>query len=382
MNKPFRVGIIGGGQLGMMLLQEAKLYNPSIHYTILEAQEDCPARPYADAFIQGNLTDAGAIEALAAVSDVLTWEIEHINVDILLTLEAQGKTVIPRPKVLKMIQDKGAQKQFFTAHQIPTAPYQLPEEEKDIDLSQFPGEKIVLKSRKGGYDGKGVAILTKSSLNAYGSPFEGPILIEEFAENVKELAIIVAVDTHGNRGAFPAIDMYFNPKSNLVEFLYSPSLLTGEVLERASQIAQDVVASFDSPGLFAVEMFLTENKELWVNEIAPRPHNSGHHSIEGFETSQFAQLNHILLGEELGPMGLKRSSAMLNLVGPDEFSGSYAIEKQSFWDSQEEVFVHMYGKTETRPNRKLGHVTVVADNMEGLMRKAQWVKENMRIIPS
>ncbi len=382
MNKPSRVGIIGGGQLGMMLLQEAQQHNPSIHYTILEAQEDCPARPFANGFIQGKLTDAKAIEALAAVSDVITWEIEHIDVDTLIALEAKGKKVIPKPSVLKMIQDKGAQKQYFTAHQIPTAPYQLPEDSQELDLNEFPGEKVVLKSRTGGYDGKGVTILTKSSLKAHGSPFEGAILIEEFAENVKELAIIVAVDTLGNRGAFPAIDMYFNPQSNLVEFLYSPSLLSGEIVERASQIAQEVVASFNSPGLFAVEMFLTENKELWVNEIAPRPHNSGHHSIEGFETSQFAQLNRILLGEELGPMGLKRSSAMLNLVGPDEFSGTYTLEDQDFWDSQEDVFVHMYGKTETRPNRKLGHVTVLADNMEGLLQKAQWVKEKMRIIPS
>ena len=382
MNKPKSCGIIGGGQLGMMLLEAAKAENNAVHYTILESQEDCPARPFADGFVQGPLKDAHALRALAAVSDVLTWEIEHIGVDTLIELESEGKTIIPKPGVLKIIQDKGIQKNYFVAHGIPTAPFMLKEAGDVWDLDRFPGDKVVLKSRTGGYDGKGVAIVNKSELMAGNSPFEGSILVEEFAENVKELAVIVAVDTHGNRGSFPAIDMYFNPQSNLVEFLYSPSLVLEGILSHAKDIAEKVVASFDSPGLFAVEMFVTQEGDIWVNEIAPRPHNSGHHSIEGFVTSQFAQLNRILLGMELGSMDLKCPAAMINIVGPDDFSGTYQLEDADFWLKQEDVFVHMYGKTETRPNRKLGHVTVTAENLGGLMQRAKEVQERMRIIPS
>jgi 5-(carboxyamino)imidazole ribonucleotide synthase len=217
---------------------------------------------------------------------------------------------------------------------------------------------------------------------ANGSPFSGPIVVEQFAENVKELAFIVAVDVHGRLETYPAIDMYFNPESNLVEFLYSPSMVSEEILLEAEAIAKKVVATFESPGLFAVEMFLTEDGEIWVNEIAPRPHNSGHHSIEGFQTSQFAQLNRILLGLELGPMGLRVPSAMINLVGPSDFSGTYQLEEAQFWESQTDVFVHLYGKTETRPDRKLGHVTVTASNLDSLMLRAREVQARMRIIPS
>ena len=382
MNNPKRCGIIGVGQLGMMLLEAAKVENNEVQYTILEAQEDCPARPLADGFIKGSLTDENALNELASVSDVLTWEIEHIGVDTLIKLESQGKTIIPKPGVLKIIQDKGVQKEYFVSHGIPTAPFVLKNQGDAWDLDRFTGEKVVLKSRTGGYDGKGVAIVSKKELLAGNTPFEGNVLIEQFAENVKELALIVAVDIHGNLGTYPAIDMYFNPQSNLVEFLYSPSKVDVNLLEQAQRIAEKVVASFQSPGLFAVEMFITESNELWVNEIAPRPHNSGHHSIEGFETSQFAQLNRILLGLELGSMALKCPSAMINIVGPEGFSGTYQLADNEYWDAQKDVFVHMYGKSETRPNRKLGHVTVIAEDLEKLLLRAQEVQAKLRVIPS
>lgn len=382
MNNPKSCGIIGGGQLGMMLLEAAKVENNDVQYTILEAQEDCPARPLADGFIRGSLTDENALNALANVSDVLTWEIEHIGVDTLIELESQGKTIIPKPGVLKIIQDKGIQKEYFVSHGIPTAPFVLKNQNDAWDLDRFTGEKVVLKSRTGGYDGKGVAIVSKKDLLEGKTPFQGNVLIEQFAENVKELALIVAVDTLGNLGTYPAIDMYFNPQSNLVEFLYSPSKVETNLLQQAQAIAEKVVASFQSPGLFAVEMFITESNEVWVNEIAPRPHNSGHHSIEGFETSQFAQLNRILLGLELGSMALKCPSAMINIVGPEDFSGTYQLAENVYWETQKDVFVHMYGKSETRPNRKLGHVTVTAEDLEKLLLRAQEVQTKLRIIPS
>jgi len=382
MNNPKSCGIIGGGQLGMMLLEAAKVENNDVQYTILEAQEDCPARPLADGFIRGSLTDENALNALANVSDVLTWEIEHIGVDTLIKLESQGKTIIPKPGVLKIIQDKGIQKEYFVSHGIPTAPFVLKNQKDAWDLDRFTGEKVVLKSRTGGYDGKGVAIVSKKDLLEGKTPFHGNVLIEQFAENVKELALIVAVDTQGNLGTYPAIDMYFNPQSNLVEFLYSPSKVETNLLEQAQAIAEKVVASFQSPGLFAVEMFITESNEVWVNEIAPRPHNSGHHSIEGFETSQFAQLNRILLGLELGSMALKCPSAMINIVGPEDFSGTYQLAQNAYWEAQKDVFVHMYGKSETRPNRKLGHVTVTAEDLEKLLLRAQEVQTKLQVIPS
>ncbi len=376
------IGIIGGGQLGMMLLESDSAAGSGLKHLILSPEKDCPAEPYADELILGSLNQASDIRKLADRSDVITWEIEHIDVDTLLQLELEGKRVIPFPRVLKLIQDKGLQKLYFQENGIPTAPFYLKNEEEAWNLDVFSGDQVVLKSRTGGYDGKGVAIVNKDVLLAGNSPFSGSILVEQFAQGVKELAVIVAVDIHGNMGCFPAIDMYFNPQSNLVEFLYSPSLLSKEILKQAQQIAERVVGSFESTGLFAVEMFLTQDGQLWVNEIAPRPHNSGHHSIEGFETSQFEQLYRILRGDVLGSFGMKTASAMINLVGPEGLVGSYELADEDLWNSQGDVFIHMYGKSETRPHRKLGHVTVIADTVEALLVRAKEVQAALRIIPS
>jgi len=382
MDSKIKVGIIGGGQLGMMMLQEANLDIAS--YTVLESSRDCPASSYCQNLIVGSLNDAGAIEQLASVSDVITWEIEHINVDALIHLESTGKKIIPKPSILKMIQDKGAQKLFFQANGIPTAPFELVDSSMlaVVDFSKFPQNKIVVKTRTGGYDGKGVSICNKSDVQMGKIPFEGPLLLEQFVEDVLELAVIVAVDQYGNKCSFPSIEMYFNAQSNLVEFLYSPAQIGLEVETKAREIAESVIEAFQSPGLFAVELFLTKSGEILVNEIAPRPHNSGHHTIEGCVTSQFAQLNRILLGQELGDTTLKQPSAMLNIIGPDNIVGAYQLENKDMWKQQNDVFIHMYGKTESRPNRKLGHVTVIADTFEKLIERAEFVKEKMTIIPS
>jgi len=382
MNNKLRIGIIGGGQLGMMLLQEADKQNAT--YTVLEASEDCPAKPFTDTFIVGSLKNEGDIRRIAAVSDVITWEIEHIDVETLIALQDEGKTIIPNPHILKMIQDKGAQKQFFSQNQIPTAPFDLIDasEVANLDFSKYPQEKIVVKTRTGGYDGKGVSICRTEDLKNGLVPFEGPILVEQFVEDVLELAVIVAVDQNKHHIAYPSIEMYFNPVSNLVEFLFSPANVAKEIELRAQEIAEKVIVAFQTAGLFAVELFLTPSGEILVNEIAPRPHNSGHHTIEGCVTSQFAQLDRILHGKNLGSTELKQPSAMINLVGPDNLIGSYKLENESHWNEQKDVFIHMYGKTESRPNRKLGHVTVIADNFEKLLERAEYVKETMKVIPS
>jgi 5-(carboxyamino)imidazole ribonucleotide synthase len=375
-----RVGIIGGGQLGMMTI-EAKYPSLPVEFTVLEQSQDCPAAPIANHFIQGSLQNDTDIRNLANQTDVVTWEIEHINVDTLVQLEKEGKTIIPKPAVLQIIQDKGLQKQFFAQHNIPTAPFALCNT-ADITqelLSQFPGDTVVVKTRKGGYDGKGVAILSKSeALN--NNPFQGDILIESFVPNALEIAVIVAIAQDGDFAVYPAIEMYFNPQSNLVEFLFSPARISRELEEKIQTIGRQCVQKLNSPGLFAVELFLTENQEIWVNEIAPRPHNSGHHTIEGSHCSQFEQFLRILAGAPLGDPSLIQPSAMINIVGPAHVSGNYQLANESALTQDGDVFIHMYRKSETRPNRKLGHATVTAPSLEALLERAEAIKNQLEII--
>ena len=375
-----RVGIIGGGQLGMMTI-EAKFPSLPVEFVVLEQSADCPAAPISNQFIAGSLKSEADIRTLAEASDVLTWEIEHINVDALVRLEKEGKTIIPKPSVLQTIQDKGIQKQFFQQHNIPTAHFALCDAQSITEalLSQFPGEQIVIKTRTGGYDGKGVAILNKSEA-IQSMPFSGNILIESFVPNALEIAVIVAIAQDGSHAVYPAIEMYFNPKSNLVEFLFSPARISTELEKKIQAIGLQCVQKLNSPGLFAVELFLTENQEIWVNEIAPRPHNSGHHTIEGCHCSQFEQFLRILSGAPLGDPSLVQPAAMINIVGPTHLSGDYQLANEDSLTQNGDVFIHMYRKAETRPNRKLGHATVIAPTLEALLERAESVKNQLEVI--
>jgi len=375
-----RVGIIGGGQLGMMTI-EAKFPSLPVEFVVLEQSADCPAAPISNQFIAGSLKSEADIRTLAEASDVLTWEIEHINVDALVQLEKEGKTIIPKPSVLQTIQDKGIQKQFFQQHNIPTAHFALCDAQSITEalLSQFPGEQIVIKTRTGGYDGKGVAILNKSEA-LQSMPFSGNILIETFVPNALEIAVIVAIAQDGSHAVYPAIEMYFNPKSNLVEFLFSPARISTELEKKIQAIGLQCVQKLNSPGLFAVELFLTENQEIWVNEIAPRPHNSGHHTIEGCHCSQFEQFLRILSGAPLGDPSLVQPAAMINIVGPTHLSGDYQLANEDSLTQNGDVFIHMYRKSETRPNRKLGHATVIAPTLEALLERAESVKNQLEVI--
>jgi 5-(carboxyamino)imidazole ribonucleotide synthase len=375
-----RVGIIGGGQLGMMTI-EAKFPSLPVEFVVLEQSADCPAAPISNQFIAGSLKSEADIRTLAEASDVLTWEIEHINVDALVKLEKEGKTIIPKPSVLQTIQDKGIQKQFFQQHNIPTAHFALCDAQSITEalLSQFPGEQIVIKTRTGGYDGKGVAILNKSEA-LQSMPFSGNILIESFVPNALEIAVIVAIAQDGSHAVYPAIEMYFNPKSNLVEFLFSPARISTELEKKIQAIGLQCVQKLNSPGLFAVELFLTENQEIWVNEIAPRPHNSGHHTIEGCHCSQFEQFLRILSGAPLGDPSLVQPAAMINIVGPTHLSGDYQLANEDSLTQNGDVFIHMYRKAETRPNRKLGHATVIAPTLEALLERAESVKNQLEVI--
>jgi 5-(carboxyamino)imidazole ribonucleotide synthase len=371
-----RIGLIGGGQLGKMFIQKASQW--SVPVVILDNDADCPSGSYAHQQLTGSITDGEAIRKLAAVSDILTWEIEHINVDTLLELQQEGKQIIPDPGMLKIIQDKGRQKQFYSHHNIPTSPFFIADSSADVReklaLSGF--KKVAVKSCTGGYDGKGVFITESEAILRDESviPFDGEMMIEEFIPCEKEIAVLVARNRKGEMVVYPAIEMEFDPQSNLVSFLISPADIPLHLEERARQVALQCADAFNSPGLLAVELFVTESHEVLVNEIAPRPHNSAHHTIEGFYTSQFEQLLRILVDAPLGSAALKMPCAMVNLVGPAGKSGAYRLKYFNELNAMHGVYVHLYGKAESKPNRKLGHITIVQPSREKLLEITQKVR--------
>lgn len=368
-----KIGIIGGGQLGKMFIENASKL--SVPINILDKDANCPASTLATNHIIGSITDADEIQKLADISDVLTWEIEHINVDKLIELQEQGKNIIPNPSVLKIIKDKGKQKTFYTENNIPTSPFFIAKNKQEAKekLSQTNFKKVAVKSCTGGYDGKGVFIAdTKSILeNKVEIPFDDELMVEEFVTCKKELAVLVARDIHGNNAVYPAIEMEF-AESNLVSFLISPANIESAIENKAQQIALQCADAFNSAGLFAVEFFLSENDEILVNEIAPRPHNSAHHTIEGFYASQYEQLLRILLEKPLASTALITPCAMVNIVG--EKSGKYRLKYINELMQMQGVYVHLYGKKESKPNRKLGHITILHKDRNELIQLAEKVR--------
>ncbi len=370
-----RIGVLGGGQLGRMLLEESARYH--VHYTILEASQDCPCYSMANEFICGSLMDEEKIRELANSCDVLTYEIEHVNTDALIELEKEGKEIIPSPKILQLIQDKGLQKEFYQQHQIPSGKFYLVNSKEDWPeiIPLLGSEKFVAKTRKGGYDGKGVAILNSKEILADPKriPFDVPCVLEEFIACEKELAVIVARDQAGNILTFPSIEMEFDPIANLVTVLLSPARISNELEQKAEKIARDLVQALNGPGLFAVELFLSSDGNIYVNEVAPRPHNSGHHTIEACYTSQYEQLLRILLHLPLGSTELVQCAGMVNLLGADDFSGHYYLENLDKVSKLPGVYVHLYGKTESKPKRKMGHVSILAPSWEEVIEKANYI---------
>lgn len=367
------IGIIGGGQLGKMFIENASKL--AIPINVLDKDANCSCSKLATQHILGNITDADDIEKLSAISDVLTWEIEHINVDKLIALQEQGKTIIPNPLVLKIIQDKGKQKTFYKENNIPTADFFIANnrQEAKTKLAQSNFKKVAVKSCTGGYDGKGVFIADVTSIleNEIDIPFDGNLMIEEFIACKKELAVLVARDIHGNNAIYPAIEMEF-ADSNLVSFLISPANIDSTIEQKAQQIATQCADAFNSAGLFAIEFFLSHNDELFVNEIAPRPHNSAHHTIEGFYTSQYEQLLRVLLGLPLGSTEIIEPCAMVNIVG--DKTGIYKLTYLNELAKLQGVYVHLYGKKESRPNRKLGHITILHKDRKELIQLAEKVR--------
>jgi 5-(carboxyamino)imidazole ribonucleotide synthase len=370
-----RLGMIGGGQLGRMFIQEA--INFDVHVHVLDPDANAPCRDIAHSFTQGALTDFDALYNFGLDKDVLTVEIENVNIEALEELEKMGKKVFPQPSVLKIIKDKGSQKEFYRAHNIPTADFTIV---KDMDELKTlnPQLPFVQKMRTGGYDGKGVQVIrsTEDMANA----FSVPSVIEEMIPFSKELSVIVARNEHGEMAVYPAVECEFSPEANLVEFLFAPATISSEIEAKAEKLAKHVIEKLDLVGILAVEMFLTANGELLVNEIAPRPHNSGHHTIECNVTSQFEQHMRSVLGLSPGSTSILQAGAMINLLGEKGHDGPVYYEGLEKFIGKPGVHPHLYGKAFTKPFRKMGHITIAGPDLEDVKRLALEVKAGIRVL--
>ena len=370
-----KLGILGGGQLGRMLIQEAVNFN--IHISVLDPSVNAPCADLANNFVVGNFNDYQTVLDFGKTVDVLTIEIEHVNIEALEELERLGKKVFPRPQALRTIQDKGLQKQFYKANDIPTAPFHLIDNAEDALLFKEKGP-FMQKLRKGGYDGKGVTPLrTESEFNA---AFNAPSVLEEFVPFVKELAVIVARNENGELATFPLVEMEFNPEANLVEFIFSPANVNIETENNAKNIATDIANKLEHVGLLAIELFLTEDGNLLVNEIAPRPHNSGHHTIEACFVSQYGMHLRAILNMPLGSTGLRTPAVMINLLGEKGFEGKARYENIEEVLHTEGAYIHLYGKEDTKPFRKMGHITVCNSNLEEAKNIARRFLKEVRVI--
>ncbi len=377
----FKLGILGGGQLGKMLLFDTRKFD--IQTYVLDPSDEAPCKIACNQFFQGDLMDFDTVYNFGKKVDVLTFEIELVNLDALVKLEEEGVPVYPSPKTLKLIQNKGIQKDFYTQHNIPTAAYQRFENLQNLKSAinnqqstlQMP---FVWKCTEFGYDGNGVKVVRKvADLDELPNV---ECIAEAMVPFKNELAVIVCRNPSGEIKTYPVVEMEFHPEANQVEYVICPARIDEEVAKKARAIALNVSQQFHHVGLLAVEMFQTENDEILVNEVAPRPHNSGHYSIEASYTSQFENHLRAILDLPLGNTDSKVAGIMVNLVGEEYFSGNVIyknIEKILEWDG---VTPHIYGKKQTRPFRKMGHVTIVNEDVNEARKIAEQVKNTIRVI--
>ncbi|MGY3052464.1 5-(carboxyamino)imidazole ribonucleotide synthase [Pedobacter sp. UYEF25] len=370
-----KLGILGGGQLGRMLIQQAINYNLTTF--VLDPDPDAPCKDLCKVFENGSITDFDTVYNFGKKADIITIEIEKVNIEALEQLEKEGKKVFPQSRVIRLIQDKGVQKQFFKENDIPTAPFQMVTGREDILQSQFQFP-YVLKLRKDGYDGRGVMII--NSEKDVEKAFEAPSIIEQYIEFEKEIAVIVARNAKGDVSTFPMVEMEFNAEANLVEFLISPSTYGETVQLRAEKIAKDIASAMNITGILAVEMFITKDGEILVNEVAPRPHNSGHHTIEGNYVSQYDQLIRAIFNLPLGDSRSITNAVMINLLGEKGFDGVAKYENLDKVLSIEGAYVHLYGKKYTKHFRKMGHVTVVDIDRDKAIEKARFIQKTLKVI--
>ncbi len=370
-----KVGILGGGQLGRMLLQKAADF--SLHVKVLDPDPAAPCRYLAEEFVNGSFKDFDTVYTFGKGCDLLTIEIEHVNVEALEKLEQEGVMVYPQPHVIRIVQDKGLQKTFFKENRIPTAEFELIENQNELSSMSIP-LPVMQKLRKGGYDGKGVVRITGT--RDFANAFTEPSVAEKLIPFKKEIAVIVARNTEGQTACFPAVDMEFNKEANLVEFLFSPADISEHTEKTAKDIAVKLADALKITGVLAVEMFLTENDEILVNEIAPRPHNSGHHTIEANVVSQYEQHLRAILGLPLGNTDATNHAVMVNLLGEKGHDGQARYESINETLAIPGVHIHLYGKKFTRPFRKMGHVTITGKTKEEAMTKALKVKNLLKVI--
>jgi 5-(carboxyamino)imidazole ribonucleotide synthase len=370
----FKLGILGGGQLGRMLIQSGIDFNLS--FSVLDPDPNAPCASLS-VFRAGQLTDYDTVMRFGSDCDIVTIEIENVNTRALKDLAHQGKKIYPQPEVIELIQDKRLQKKFYQEKKIPTADFILTENASDVRMNKnfLPA---VNKLGKEGYDGRGVQILRNE--NDLNQAFDAPGLLEKLIDFEKEISVIVARNERGEIKTFPVVEMVFHPVQNLVEYLFAPAQLNESITKEAEDIASRIITELNMVGLLAVEMFVTKQGNVLVNEIAPRPHNSGHQTIEANMTSQYEQHLRAILNLPLGDTQLLIPSAMVNLLGEPGHNG--AAKYQGFEEVAKVsgVHVHLYGKRYTKPYRKMGHVTIIDHDMDSLKKKANFVKETLKVI--
>jgi 5-(carboxyamino)imidazole ribonucleotide synthase len=361
----FKLGVLGAGQLGRMLIQEAINWN--VHVYTLDGDPEAPCAKISHEFTCGSITDYETVLNFGKDKNLITVEIENVNIEALEELEKSGIPVFPQPRVLRIIRDKGIQKQFYKDHGIPTADFRL------IEANEIESHKDFLpfaqKLRTGGYDGKGVQIMQSTA--DFQNAFDAPTVLEKFIDFEKELAVIVARNENGQVISYPTVECEFNPQANLVEFLFSPAEILSDIENRACEMAVDIIQNLDMVGILAVEFFLTKEGELLVNEIAPRPHNSGHHTIECNITSQFEQHLRSILNLPLGATDLIQPGAMINILGEPNSSGLANYPGMEDLLAEPGVYIHIYGKEKVKGFRKMGHFTITAPTVEDLKQKAE-----------
>lgn len=375
----FRLGILGGGQLGKMLLSETRKWD--IQTFVLDPSNDAPCKIACNTFVQGDLMDFDTVYQFGKLVDTLTFEIELVNIAALEQLEFEGVRVFPSAKTLKKIQNKGVQKSEYAKHQIPTANFEIFTHLSDLKFKiqnsklEFP---FVWKCTEFGYDGYGVKIIRKSKDLEELPDME--CLVEEIIPFKNELAVIVVRNLSGQVKTYPVVEMEFHPEANQVEYVICPARIDEKIAKKATAIALQVAEVFEPVGLLAVEMFQTQDDELLVNEVAPRPHNSGHYSIEASYTSQFENHLRAILDLPLGATESKVAGIMVNLVGEIGFTGDVVYENIRSILEIEGVTPHIYGKKQTRPFRKMGHVTIVNEDMTEARKIAEKVKNTIKVI--
>lgn len=370
-----KVGILGGGQLGRMLLQAAANYQVETH--VLENDDECPAAHLCRYFIKGNIRDFDTVYNFGKNLDAITIEIENVNVDALEKLEGEGVKVYPKPVVLRTIKNKILQKQYYQEHQIPTAEFAVLNSKQDIGshTNLLPG---VQKLATGGYDGKGVQVIENKNVTE--NAFDEPSVLEKKIKLKKEVAQIIAVGQDGKMVLYPPVEMVFNKDLNLLDYQICPAEIPQGVLWKVEAISLSVVRNFHSPGLFAVELFVDDKDDVYVNETAPRVHNSGHHTIEAHYSSQFDMLWRIILGHPLGNTKFILPSVMVNIIGSEGHSGEVHYEGINDVLQIDNAFVHLYGKHHTKPGRKMGHVTILSNEKQDLIHKANKIRHALSVI--